>query len=161
MTLQDWAAVVTSGCTLITAVFVGWQVRKMAESLSLSRDQNQHVLCLEVWREYNKTFDDRQKLLERPAELTALQRAYPSVTDLINSEEYKTLKRVAGVYVLAGALVSAGAIRRDVIYQYISVPTELWTAHWPLVKHLRDVYYPDLWRDWEQLVTAPENKWLK
>lgn len=118
-------------------------------------------MCVEVWREYNNTFADRQQLLQAPLKLADLQRLYPTVADLISSDEYKRLKRVAGVYVLAGSLVASRAIRLKVIYRYISVPRELWEEHLPLVKYLRREYYPELWLTWEQLVNADENRWSR
>jgi hypothetical protein len=160
MTIQDYTSISTSVFTLITALFIGWQVRKMAESISLARLQNQHLLCLEVWKQYNDVFAERQDLLQNPIRLDEMLNRYPTVQDMVNSHEYKRLKRAAGVYVLAGALMESGAIAPAIIFQYISVPHRFWDDHWPLVQHLRANYYPNLWTHWELLVKSPQNKWL-
>lgn len=157
MTIQDLAALLTSVFTIVTAGFVGWQVRKMAESIMLSRLQTQHQLCLEIWREYNAVFEERQALLQEPINFDSLRARYPDVREIVNSEEYKRLKRVAGVYILAGSLVESGAIQPQVIFEYISVPPELWLDHMPLIAFLREHYHRDLWLRWEQLANRPEN----
>jgi hypothetical protein len=159
MTVQDYVALATSVFTLLTAIFIGWQVRKMTESISLTRLQNQHLLCIELWKQYTDAFSDRQELLQNPILLGDLEAQYPSVDDIVNSGEYKRLKRVAGIYELAGAMVASGAIDRRLMYQYVSVPRQLWDSHWPLIRRLRGEYYPGLWIQWEQLAADPENMW--
>lgn len=159
MAIQDYIALATSVFTLVSVVFVGWQVRKMAESTSLSRLQNQHLLRLEVWKQYNDNFIERQEILQNPIHLDSFLLKYPTVKDIVNSSEYLRLKRVAGVYVLAGALVDSNAIAATAIFRYISVPKQMWNDHMPLVEYLRANYYPNLWSHWEFLVTLPENAW--
>jgi len=159
MTIQDYVAIATSVFTLAGVIFVGWQVRQMAESILLSRVQNQHLLCFEVWKQYNDVFADRQQLLQDPIRLAALRERCPTIDDVVNSDEYLRLKRAAGVYVLAGALIEAGAISPSEIFKYISVPRRMWNDHLPLIQYLRLNYYPDLWVHWERLVALPENQW--
>ena len=159
MVIQDYIALATSVFTLLSVVFVGWQVRKMAQSTSLSRLQNQHLLCLEVWKQFNDVFIERQEILQNPIHFDSLLLQCPTVKDIVNSSEYARLKRVAGVYVLAGALVHSNAIAATAIYQYISVPKQMWNDHWPLIEYLRANYYPNLWWHWEFLVALPENEW--
>lgn len=160
LSFSDYFSLINAITIVITAAFVGWQVKRMADATSLSRLQNQHLLCLEIWKQYNATFSDRQDLLENPLIVNDLLLHYKTLEHVVNSDVYKRLKRVAGVYVLAGALVDAGAIDRRVIYHYISVPPKLWNDHLPLIQHLREHYYPDLWTNWEKLTKSPDNRWM-
>lgn len=159
MSIQEAAALIASLATVAGTFFVAMQVRQMNESISLARLQSQHALCLEIWKQYNDVFADRQQLMQNPVLLAELAERCPTIEDIITSEEYLRLKRVAGVYVLAGALVESGAIAPQVIFQYISVPRRMWNDHQPLVRYLRDHYYPNLWEHWERLVTHSENAW--
>lgn len=159
MTVQEIASLAASLATVAGTIFVALQVRQMNESISLARLQSQHALCLEIWKQYNDVFGDRQQLLQNPIRLAEIVARCPTIDDLVTSDDYLRLKRVAGVYVLAGALVESGAIAPHVIFQYISVPRRMWNDHQPLVKYLRDNYYPNLWGHWERLVTHAENAW--
>lgn len=159
MTIQEIATLLASLATVAGTIFVALQVRQMNESISLARLQSQHALCLEIWKQYNDVFSERQQLLQNPIRLAEIVSRCPTIEDIVTSEDYLRLKRVAGVYVLAGALVESGAIAPDVIFQYISVPRRMWNDHQPLVRYLRDHYYPNLWDHWERLVTHAENTW--
>lgn len=160
MALDNYLALVGTALAMITAIFVGLQVRKMAQAISMAQLQSQHQLCLEVWRQYNATFSDRQELLRKPVAINDLRAQFSTTEEIVSSDEYKKLKRVAGVYVLAGVLVDSGAIEAGRLFGYISAPYELWANHLPVIRHLRANYYPSLWVHWEKLVTSPENPWV-
>ncbi|MFL6844280.1 MAG: hypothetical protein ACJ8ER_05305 [Allosphingosinicella sp.] len=151
-----WATVIAN---VAAAIFIGLQVWKMNEGNKQGRMQNQHTLCLEIWKNYNDVFSDRQWLMENPVTIDALHGKYESIDAIFNSDEYKKLRRVATVYGMAASLIKTGAIDGSVVFNYISVPRKLWDDHWPLVKHIRENYYEHLFVGWELLTFSEYNPW--
>lgn len=151
-----WAGVFAN---LAAAIFIFVQAKRMSESIKQGRLQTQIATCIEVWKQYNEVFSDRQRLLRDPVSLEVLLENYTSIDDLVDSEDYKCLRRVATVYGMAAALIRAGAVTPHVLFTYISVPPKLWDDHWPLVKYIREGYYEHLFAGWEELDAASRKMW--
>lgn len=151
-----WAGVLMNAAA---TVFVFLQVRKMASQINQEKLQNQYLLCLEIWKQYNEVFADRQLLLKEPVLLEEMLSKYGSIDAIVDSEEYKRLRRVASVYGMAATLIKSGAIRADDIFNYISVPPKLWDDHRPLIEHIRDKYYQNNFVGWEELDAASRHLW--
>jgi hypothetical protein len=151
-----WAGVLTNA---VATVFVLLQVRRMTNQINQEKLQNQYLLCLEIWKQYNDTFSDRQLLLKQPVLLEEMLHKYDSIDGIADSEEYKRLRRVASMYGMAASLIKSGAIKADDILNYISVPPKLWDDHWPLIKYIRDGYYANLFVGWEKLDAASRHLW--
>jgi hypothetical protein len=152
----SWATVLAN---VVATIFVGMQVRHMTSGLTQSRMQNQHVLCLEIWKQYNEAFSDRQWLMENPLSLDVLKERYRTSDAIFNSDEYKRLRKVASVYGMAASLIKTGAIDRDVIFNYISIPPKLWQDHWPFIRYIRAEHYENLFVGWEELNDSQGNRW--
>jgi hypothetical protein len=152
-----WAGVIANAAA---AGFVYLQIRRMKDQINQDKLQNQYLLCLEIWKEYNNMFSDRQSLLKQPVLLEEMRHKYgDSIDAIVDSEEYKMLRRVASVYGMAASLIKSGGIRADDILNYISVPPKLWDDHLPLIKYIRDGYYPNLFVGWEELDAASRHLW--
>jgi len=144
---------------LIALCLIYLQVRKMHENNRQQKRLNQHQFCYEIWLRYNETFELRQNLLTNPINLGDMLNKYKSVDKIVVSEEYLNLKKIAGIYVIAGNLIKDKTIEIDVIYEYISVPIELWEKHLPFIEYLRKNYYSKLWSNWDDLAKNENNIW--
>src|SRR4051794_40482110 len=143
---------------LVTAIIVYRTLRQ-------GRRSQEAQIFLEISSRYNKIYFARNELMKTDRDWMEIYDKYTSYEELINSQEWKTLREVAACFELMGILVKHNLIRREVLFDMVLVnppdtpahgERKLWDRVEKFIKRARK-HNPNQWVNWEDLVKAEED----